>query len=114
MQFLKDNPNKVLVFADFETCHLNLLENNLPWSLSFILYQNGKILETHNHYIKWDNLPISEGAARVTRFDKNVYNEKAEDPIKILDKFETYISNEDLIINFHNAMNFDIYILNII
>lgn len=113
MNYLRDNPNQKYVFFDFETCHLSLLDGNLPWSLAYLVYQNGKILEQHEHYIKWDNLPISDGAARVTRFDWNVYNARAEDPIKVLDGFEKYINDENLIIAGQNLMGFDIYVLKI-
>lgn len=113
MNFLKDIPSQKYVFFDFETCHLNLQHGNLPWSICYILYQNGKILEEHNHYIKWDNLPISEGAAKITRFDMEVYKQKAEDPIKILDEFEKYLNDKDIILGGQNLFNFDIYVLKI-
>ena len=113
MNFLRDDPLIKYVMWDVETCHLNCLQDNLPWSLGYILYQNGKILESHNHYIKWDNLNISKDAARITRFDMEEYKRKAEDPIKVLDKFESYLNNKDLICGFHNGYNFDIYVLKI-
>lgn len=113
MNFLRDNPGQKFVFYDFETCSLNCLRENAPWSLGYILYQNGKILESHNHYIKWDNLNISKDAARITRFDMEEYKRKAEDPIKVLDKFESYLLNDQYINAGHNLMNFDIYVLKI-
>ena len=112
MKYVRDNPSQKYVIWDLETCHLSLLDSNLPWSIGYIIYQDGKILEKHNQYIKWDNLPISEGAAKITRFDMNVYKQKAEDPVKVLDKFEEYLLDSNYIGIYHNGSNFDIYVLN--
>lgn len=113
MQYIRDNLSQKFIFWDLETCHLSLLDSNLPWSIGYIIYQNGKILERHNQYIKWDNLPISDGAAKITRFDMNVYKQKAENPVEVLNKFETYLLDGQYVNVGHNLTNFDIYVLKI-
>lgn len=113
MELLRDNYSQKYIFWDLETCNLSLLDSNLPWSIAYIVYQNGKILEKHNHYIKWENLPISKDAARITRFNKEEYEQKAEDPVQVLNKFETYLNDKTIICGYHNGTNFDSYVLKI-
>ena len=113
MELLRDNYSQKYLFWDLETCSLNLLHNNFPWSIAYIVYQNGNILEKHNHYIKWKNLPISQVAAKKTRFNKEEYERKAEDPADVLNKFEKYLNDKSMISGYHNGTNFDSYVLKI-
>jgi DNA polymerase III epsilon subunit-like protein len=110
---LRDDPTQKYVVFDFESCSLNLLQDNLPWSIAFLVYQNGKILERHEHFIKWDNLNISDGAAKVTRFDWGEYKRRAEDPNIVLDKFERLLNDKDIISLGQNVVGFDCYVLKI-
>ena len=64
-----NNKQKYLIF-DFETCNLNLVNSsNRPWQLSFITATKDKIHEKHDHFLKWRDLKVSEGAKLATRFD---------------------------------------------
>ncbi len=101
------------VIWDCETEALNLSIDNKPWQLGFLICEGNRILETHTHFIRWPNLNISKDAARVTRFDINLYNEKAEEPNYVLDKFDSYLYDEKYINIGHNIVSFDIYIHNI-
>ena len=111
MSYLRDNPNTIYMVADTETESLNLLCNNKPWGVSYILYQNGKILEEYNKYVWWNDLNISEGAARITRFDYQKYKEKAEDAAVILKDVQKYLLDPSIVKVFHNGSNFDCYII---
>lgn len=113
MNWLKDDPSIIYCVFDCETECLNLLQNNRPWSISWILYQNGKILEQYERFIWWKNLNVSKGAAQVTRFDNEKYKRKAEDAGKVLDEFEKYLNNKNYIYLGQNLFNFDIYVLKI-
>lgn len=99
------------IFLDFETCNLNIgSPTNYPWQLAFIVCEGDKILKEYEYYLKWDNLPISEGAARVTHFNREKYERLAVDPFPILDEVEQYIYDEKYHVCGHNILNFDIYL----
>ena len=84
-----NNKQKYLIF-DFETSNLNLVNpSNRPWQLSFIIATKDKIIEKHDHFLKWKDLKVSEGAKIATRFDYTKY--------KIVG---------------HNLLGFDIYVHN--
>lgn len=78
-----------------------------PYQISFIIFTLDEILEEHDHYLFWKDLNVSKGAAIKTRFDKKKYLEKAEDPQKILDKFNTYRSIPNIKILGHNILGYD-------
>jgi len=99
---------------DLETCHLNLAStDNKPWQVGYIVGEGKHILEVKSHMIKWSPLNITEGAARVTHFDKKIYEEKAEDPKLIYDILAKYLYNQEYIILGHNILGFDVYLLEI-
>lgn len=100
---------KYLVF-DFETCNVNLIHNNFPWQLAFLLCEGFDIKESHNFYIKWPNLPISKDAARITRFNREEYDSLSQDPKQVLSFFEKYLYNPEYRIIVHNGIAFDTYV----
>ena len=107
-----NNDQKYLIF-DFETCNLNLVNPaNKPWQLSFITCTKNKILEKHDHFLKWKNLKVSDGAQKATRFDHTKYRIKSEDPLPILRKFDKLLYDKQYKIVGHNLLGFDIYIHN--
>ena len=107
-----NDKQKYLIF-DFETCNLNLVSpDNKPWQLSFITCTKNKILEKHDHFLKWENLKVSEGAQKATRFDYTKYRIKSEDPLPILRKFDKLLYDKQYKIVGHNLLGFDIYIHN--
>ena len=55
MSYLRDIPDQKYCIFDFETESLNLLADNKPWSIGYLIYQNGKILKRVHKYIKWKN-----------------------------------------------------------
>lgn len=111
MSLLRDNPNITYLVFDVETEGLSLVGKNRPFQLGYILYQNGKILEQKDRLIRWNDFRISEGAAKVTRFDEEKYKREALDPGEVLDEFENYLNNEKYIPVTHNGTNFDCFII---
>lgn len=111
IRFNKDK--KFLVF-DYETCNLNLVsKDNKPWQLAFLICSSSNILEKHNYLLKWDDLKISDEARKITGFSDSVYQKQSVCPSEVLDKFNSYLYNENYYIVGHNILNFDIYIHNI-
>ncbi len=116
LRFKKDQ--KYLIW-DKETCNLSLLPGetplNLPWQLGWQLYEDKKLIESHEDWIWWDDLEEKMGkdAAAITGFDINEYKRRASDPVPIFDKFSKLLYNPEIINVGANIVNFDFYIFNI-
>lgn len=100
-----DKKRKYCVF-DLETTGLNLAYA-LPWQLSYAVFTLERVLQQQTFYIWWDNLPISEGAARVTRFNYQVYKEAALDPQDVLGSLEAHILDPEIWPVGHNLLGYD-------
>ena len=108
LRFKKDQN---YLFFDFETCCLNLGSlDNKPWQLGFIVINKGKIVKKKDYWIHWDDLKMSDTAAKMTGWTQVMYDKKAEDAKKILAEFEHYLYDESYINVGHNILGFDIYI----
>ena len=83
---LKQKLNQQFVVFDTETEGLSLTSSR-PWQLSWIVCKGEKILEEHDEFVLYDDLNVSEDAARVTGFDKNNYLAKAKPPLEVWQKF---------------------------
>jgi len=113
-ELLRFNKKQKYMVFDFETCNLNLAsKDNKPWQLAFSIYQGGKLLESQDYYIFWEDLNLSDGARRVTGFSDSKYKKRALPAKKVLDHFEKYLYNKKYIKLGHNILGFDIYIHNI-
>ncbi len=111
---LRYNKNQKYLIYDFETCNVNLAVTNYPWQLSYLIAQGDKILEVKDNYVLWPDLDkkISEGAARVTRFNAYEYKQKAKFNKELLEDFEKYLYNPEFISIGHNTHGFDVFIHN--
>lgn len=119
--FLRYGDFTYVVF-DYETCNVNLQSPlNKPWQVSYLLkhykYENNKAkitqLKKRDLYIWWEDLKLSPGAERVTRFNRKKYTELAVDPKEVLDEMDELFYNPNYYIVGHNGIGFDIYIHNI-
>lgn len=111
---LRFNKDQKYICFDFETCHLNLLDNsNKPWQLSYLIAKGNNIIKEVDNYIYWPDLKLSEDAKFVTHFDERKYHSLAADPKDILFSFEEYIYDNDYLIIGQNLLGFDVYIHNI-
>jgi len=63
------------IFFDFETCCLNLGSlDNKPWQLGYIVIENGRVVKKKDCWIHWDDLKMSDAAAKNDRLDaRKVY-----------------------------------------
>jgi DNA polymerase III epsilon subunit-like protein len=73
--------------------------------------ENGKTRH-EDHFVYWDNLNVSAGAAKVTRFDYNIWKNKAKDPLTVINAFNNYLYNPEYLIVGANLFGFDVYIIN--
>jgi DNA polymerase III epsilon subunit-like protein len=108
---LRFNYDQKYLIVDTETDGLNLV-NTKPWQVSWITAKGKQIKSKHDHFLKWDELNVSAGAARVTGFEYETYIKKAEDPLKVLNQFWEFLSDPSYIIIGQNFLGFDVYAIN--
>lgn len=104
---IKNSRYKAICF-DTETESLNLGISR-PWQLSWCEFDNFNLSEVEDYILKWNDISVSKGAAKVTGFNKGEYLKKSVDPKPVLDKFSKLIMDEKFIIVGHNIFGFDIY-----
>lgn len=111
-----ETDQKKLIY-DFETCNLNLVstEFQAPWQLGWQVYQGKKHILSKEDWIWWDDLQSKMGkaAAELTGFDYDTYKRKAQPAQPILESFETYLLDKEVISVSANGVNFDQYIYQI-
>jgi DNA polymerase III epsilon subunit-like protein len=105
------NKQKYLIF-DVETEGLNLVKSR-PWQIAWIVAEGKNIISKNDRFIKWDDLKVSEGAAKITGFTEQEYQRRAEDPKKIWADFSKYLFDPEYIIIGQNLLGFDVYMLNV-
>jgi DNA polymerase III epsilon subunit-like protein len=106
-----DKQQKYVTF-DFETEGLNLVHSK-PWQIAWTVSQADKTLEKFDVYIKWDDLKVSDGAAKVTGFSYEHYERRATDPKEAYKLFHKYLYDPQYKLIGQNVLGFDVYILNI-
>lgn len=97
------------LFFDAETENLNLVKDNRPWQLAYLVCRGTKVLDKFDRYIRWDNINVSKEAAKITGFNKKKYLDLAEDPKKVLKDFDEYILDNKYYVCGHNILGFDVY-----
>ncbi len=108
---LRYDKEQKFICYDGESESLNLYYNR-PWQLSYLLIKGDNIIEEHDYYIWWEDLQISEGAARITRFNYEEYKRRAIKPEKAYEHFESILYNNNYINFGHNILGFDIFLFN--
>jgi len=113
------NKFKSFLSTDVETENLRLV-NNRPWQCAFTLFNHRETLEQKEYWIWWPDLKMSEGAARVTKFDWDAYERKANPkygaptaylPEDFLDDFERYVYDPEVAVIGQNWLCFDAYVV---
>ena len=99
------------VIFDTETEGLNLVSHR-PWQLSWAIAKGKNIISEHDYAAKWPNINVSEGAAKVTGFNKSQYDKKAVDPVIVYEEFSKLLYDTSYVFVGHNILNFDIYMIN--
>jgi DNA polymerase III alpha subunit (gram-positive type) len=97
---------------DLETESLSLGFSR-PWQVGWLICTNKEILERHSEFISWPDLKVSDEAARVTRFNKKLYDSQAKPADEVLARFETDLYNPDYFIVGHHVLFYDSYIHNV-
>ena len=105
--------NQKYVIFDTETEGLNLVTSK-PWQLAWIEAEGKKITKKQNRFLMWEDLNVSEDAARVTGFNYKSYVKQAEDPAIVYKEFIDLINQDDVMIIGQNLLGYDIYILGVI
>lgn len=108
---LRFNFNQKYLVLDTETEGLNLI-NSRPWQVSWFTAKGKMIEKKNDRFVKWPDIKVSEGAARITGFDISKYNRISEDPQKVLNDLWPIISDPSYIIIGQNFLGFDAYVLN--
>ena len=105
--------NQKYIIFDTETEGLNLVTSK-PWQLAWIEAEGKQIKKKQNRFLMWEDLNVSEDAARVTGFDYKSYLKQAEDPAIVYKEFIDLINQDDVMIVGQNLLGYDIYILGVI
>ena len=105
-ELLRYDKNRKYLVWDLETTGLNL-GYALPWQISFAVFTLYDVLLKQDFYIWWDNLPMSDGAAKVTRFDWDQYQLLSKEPDLILSTFDSYLYDPEIYSVGHNILGYD-------
>ena len=105
--------NQKYVIFDTETEGLNLVTSK-PWQLAWIEAEGKKITKKQNRFLMWEDLNVSEDAAKVTGFNYQSYAKQEEDPMIVYKDFINLINQDDVIIIGQNLLGYDIYILGVV
>ena len=108
---LRFNKKQKYIVFDTETESLALALAR-PFQLSWLVYEDHKISKNEDHMIYWKDLNVSADAARITRFDYNLWKEKAKNPLEVLELFESYLYNPEYLIIGANLFGYDVYVIN--
>lgn len=106
-ELLRFRKNLKFVVFDFETCNLNLLQDNHPWQLSFSVCEGQRVVEEYDLFPFWSDLEMGKGAAQITRFNYSDYKRKSSDATACLDTFEKFIYDSSYLLVGHNVLCFD-------
>jgi hypothetical protein len=108
---LRYNATQKYLVIDKETENLNLHTGNRPWQLGAMVATRDEVISTHDLWIKWPDLKLSEGAALKTHYDPVRMEKEGRDPKEVLEFFEKYLFDKSYRIVFFNGFNFDSYII---
>jgi DNA polymerase III alpha subunit (gram-positive type) len=95
---------------DTETEGLSLVSHR-PFQLSWLICSPTEILERHNHFLLWEDLKISEEAAKITRFDWTKYRDLAKPPAEVYAEFQKHLFDPNIMPVCQNFLNFDCYMI---
>lgn len=91
---------------DTETADLNL-HFTLPWQLSYAIANAKEIIDIKTSFIHWPGLVVSEEAARITRFDRALYENSARPAKDVLNEFDALLYDARYESVFQNGLGFD-------
>jgi hypothetical protein len=103
----KDNARYVGV--DFEGESLNLRFAR-PFQISYCIADNKEIKDIRTSFILWKDINMSQDAARITRFNRDLYFATARPAEEVLTEFDavTYDPNTEIV--WQNGLGYDYYV----
>jgi DNA polymerase III epsilon subunit-like protein len=107
-QLLRFKPKQKYLVFDLETESLNLVKSR-PWQISWAVAEGDRVLKHEDRFLFWEDLKMSDGAAKITRFDRVAWSKKAENPVKVLADFDKYLYDPEYILLGANLFGFDIF-----
>jgi DNA polymerase III epsilon subunit-like protein len=110
MALLRFSPKQKFLTFDFETEGLSLFYSR-PLQLSWLDCDFESIKSVREHIIDIEDMNISEGAARVTRFDRNKYDRTKKPAGPIWEEFAQYLYDDQYYLVGHNILGFDAYMI---
>jgi len=112
---LRFNFNQKYLVLDTETEGLNLLRSR-PYQIAWLEAVGKKIVARHERYIWWPDLNMSDGAAKINKFDYEKYRDLAKPARQVWDEFcpllDNHLSEGGTKIIGQNFLGFDAYMLN--
>lgn len=109
MSRLRYEKDQKYVAFDFETEHLNLYSTR-PWELAYVVFTQHEIIHKRKFFIWWEDLRVTETAARMTGFDHDVYKREAQPQAEVFKHFGKILAREDLHFVTCNGFGFDNYV----
>ncbi len=106
---LRYREDQRFLIYDFETEGLSLYHSR-PWQISYAICTLKKIESIVVRHLDWPDLKVSDGAARITRFDMRTHKSIAEDPSVVLADFDALIYDSQYHPTGHNILGFDVYV----
>lgn len=100
--------NQKYLIADCETDGLRLTDVK-SWQIAWSLAEGSRITETHNEYIDYPDLEISDHIAKLTGFTWAEYNRKKRPAQEVWHKLKKELYNPERIIIGQNIIGFDCY-----
>ncbi len=110
MEKLSYNNKREIVIFDLETENLNLIAGK-PWQIAWTRMKNGKVLDTQERYIFFEDLRVSKQAAIVTRFDYNYYKSRARPAEEVWEEFAPILYDSEVYLSGHNLASFDLPVM---
>jgi len=107
MDLLRYKPDQKYIVPDKETEGVNLFYSR-PWEIAYLIADANRIYERVTEYIWWDDLKVSDGAARITGFDFKTYKEQAKPAAEVLARYEERLFDPSMLVVGQNFY-FDAY-----
>lgn len=97
------------VGVDFEGESLNLAFAR-PFQVSYCIADNKEIKTIKSDFILWNDIRMSEDAARITHFDLKRYRELARPAAKVLAEYDAVVYDPSIEVVWQNGLGYDFYV----
>ncbi len=96
---------------DFESYSTNLVTWNLPWQVSWFVFDLEREYEFHDYYVKWPHLGApSKEVQEITGYSQKRMDTEGRDPLEVYNLFAKDLTNTNYMILGHNLLGFDTYV----